>query len=168
MIVSPNALSCPQCGRLLVKPERVVEGTVVAASSKMSPISAEETAAEAVSGARPNRLARLRSRSTALGALARFVQDAWNEPVVRVAASAALIAIGERLADRLAGADRGQRASRHEHAAPSQRKSQDVTQNTSEDQSVVPYSYPGELADRGYVGGMIETLIIIRRTIRRR
>jgi hypothetical protein len=172
MIVSLNALSCPDCGRLLVEPERVVEGTVVAASSHPSPISVEEAAAEAIPDARPNRLARLRTRSTALGALARFVQDAWNEPVVRVAASAALIAIGERLADRLAGADRGRRASRREHAAPSQYKRQDATQSmrqgASEDRSVIPYTYPGELADRGYVGGMIETLIIIRRTIRRR
>jgi hypothetical protein len=168
MIVSPNALSCPQCGGLLVEPERVVDGTVVAASSEASPISVEEATAEAVSDARPNRLARLGSRSTAIGALARFVQDAWNEPVVRVAASAALIAIGERLADRLAGADRARRASRREHAAPSQFRSQDTTQSTSADRSVIPYTYPGELADRGYVGGMIETIIILRRTIRRR
>ena len=168
MIVSPNAVSCPQCGRLLVEPERVVDGTVVATSSEGSPIYVEEAAAEAVSDTRPNRLARLRSRSTVFGSLARFVQDAWNEPVVRVAASAALIAIGERLADRLAGADRGRRASRQEYAASSQYKSQDAPQDTSEDRSVVPYTHPGELADRGYVGGMIETIIILRRTIRRR
>ena len=87
---------------------------------------------------------------------------------MRVAASAALIAIGERLADRLADADRRRRATRQEYAASSQHKGQDAAQSASEDRSVVPYAHPGELADRGYVGGVIETLIIIRRTIRSR
>jgi hypothetical protein len=104
-----------------------------------------------------------------IGALARFAQDAWNEPVVRVAAGAALIALGERLADRLAGAEHGRRSSVREDASPApQYDSPTTAPNTSGDRRLIPYTHPGELADRGYVGGMIETLIIIRRTIRRR
>ena len=109
MIVSPNAVSCPACGRLLVAPEQVVEGTVVVSSSTTIPIPDTDATTASVPDERPNRLARQRPRATIIGSLARFVQDAWNEPVVRVAASAALIALGERLADRLAGAERGRR-----------------------------------------------------------
>jgi hypothetical protein len=171
MIVSPNAVSCPECGRILLEPERVVDGTVVASSvSASAPIYDAEDTATSVSGARPNRLARQRPRATIIGSLARFAQDAWNEPVVRVAASAALIAIGERLADRLVGADRGRRTTAREHMAPSapQYEPRATTQNASGDRSLAPYTHPGELADRGYVGGVIETIIIIRRTLRRR
>jgi hypothetical protein len=172
--IAPDALSCPACGRLLVAPERVVEGAVVASSASASlpvsePVSETEDTTAGVSSARPNRLARRRPRATLIGALARFAQDAWNEPVVRVAAGAALIALGERLADRLAGAERGRRSSVREDASPApQSDSRTTAPNTSGDRRLIPYTHPGELADRGYVGGMIETLIIIRRTIRRR
>src|SRR5262249_41652264 len=147
-----------------------VEGTVVASSAGASiPVSGVEDTTAGVSNARPNRLARRRPRATAIGALARFAQDAWNEPVVRVAAGAALIALGERLADRLAGSNRGRRASMREDASPApQYDSRTTAPNTSGDRRLVPYAHPGEAADRGYVGGVIETLIIIRRTIRRR
>jgi len=104
-----------------------------------------------------------------ISSLARFAQDAWNEPVVRVAASAALIALGERLADRLIGTDRGRRTSAREYSPPApQYEPHATTPSASGDRSLVPYTHPGELADRGYVGGMIETIIIIRRTLRRR
>jgi hypothetical protein len=167
--ISPDAPSCPACGHLLVAPEQVVEGTVVASSSTSTPVYDAEDTATSVTGARPNRLARRRPRTTVIGSLARFVQDAWNEPVVRVAASAALIALGERLADRLAGAERGRRATTRERTQPAPHYEQPATaQNASGDRSLVPYTHPGELADRGYVGGMIETIIIIRRTLRRR
>jgi hypothetical protein len=169
MIVSPNAVSCPECGRLLVAPEQVVEGTVVVSSSTTIPIPDTDATTASVPDERPNRLARQRPRATIIGSLARFAQDAWNEPVVRVAASAALIALGERLADRLAGAERGRRTSVREHApsAP-EHKPRATSQNAGGDRSLVPYTHPGELADRGYVGGVIETIIIIRRTLRRR
>jgi hypothetical protein len=171
--IAPDALSCPACGRLLVAPERVVEGTVVASSASASlPASETEDTTASVSSARPNRLARQRPRATLIGALARFAQDAWNEPVVRVAAGAALIALGERLADRLAGSDRGRRASVREPAPHVMRHDSGATApDSTGDRSLIPYTHhthPGELADRGYVGGVIETLIIIRRTIRRR
>jgi hypothetical protein len=122
-----------------------------------------------ISNERPNRLARRRPRATVIGSLARFAQDAWNEPVVRVAASAALLALGERLVDRLTGAERGRRATTREQTqrAPLY-EHQATSQNASGDRSLVPYAHPGELADRGYVGSMIETIIIIRRTLRRR
>ncbi|HEY7020778.1 MAG TPA: zinc ribbon domain-containing protein [Ktedonobacterales bacterium] len=167
--ISPGALSCPACGRLLVAPEQVVEGTVVASSSTPIPIHDTDATTVSVPDERHNRLARRRPRATIIGSLARFAQDAWNEPVVRVAASAALIALGERLADRLAGTDRGRRASVREHApsAP-QHEPRATPQNTNGDRSLVPYTHPGELADRGYVGNVIETIIIIRRTLRRR
>lgn len=170
MIVSPSAASCPECGRLLVEPERVVEGTVVASSvSGSAPVYDPETTTSSVAGGRPNRLARRRARPSVIGSLARFAQDAWNEPVVRVAAGAALLALGERLADRLAGAERGRRATTREHTPPASRHEQGATpQDASGDRSLVPYTHPGEVADRGYVGGMIETIIIIRRTLRRR
>jgi hypothetical protein len=168
--ISPDAPSCPACGRLLVAPERVVEGTVVASSTASSvPIYNEEVASASGTGAQRNRLARRRPRATVIGSLARFAQDAWNEPVVRMAAGAALLALGERLADRLAGAERGRRAPAREYAPPPpQFDSRANGQNASGDRSLVPYTHPGELADRGYVGSVIETLIIIRRTIRRR
>jgi hypothetical protein len=103
-----------------------------------------------------------------IGSLARFAQEAWNEPVVRVAAGAALLALGERLADRLAGADRERRATRgRTHPAP-QYEQRATPLTATEDRSLVPYTHPGELADRGYVGGVIETIIIIQRTLRRR
>jgi hypothetical protein len=170
MIVSQYAVSCPECGRLLVAPERVVEGTVVASSvSASAPIYDAEATTTSAAGARPNRLTRQRPRSTVISSLARFAQDAWNEPVVRVAASAALIALGERLADRFAGTGRGRRTSAREYAPPpSQRQDHDATQNVGKERSLVPYAHPGELADRGYVGNMIETIIVIRRTLRRR
>jgi hypothetical protein len=170
MIVSPNVVSCPECGRLLVAPDRVVDGTVVASSVNASaPIYDAEDTATNTFDARPNRLARQHPRATVIGSLARFVQDAWNEPVVRVAASAALLALGERLADRLAGAERGRRTSvrEHEPTAP-QYEPRATPLNTSGDRSLAPYTHPGELADRGYVGSMIETIIIVRRTLRRR
>ncbi len=168
--VSSDALSCPACGRLLVAPERVVDGAVVASSTSVPvPLYDAEGTSANISGARPNRLARRRPRTTVIGSLARFAQEAWNEPVVRVAAGAALLALGERLADRLAGAERGRRATTHEPAQPvTPYEQQAPAQDASGDRSLVPYAHPGELADRGYVGGMIETLIIIRRTIRRR
>jgi hypothetical protein len=104
-----------------------------------------------------------------IGSLARFVLEAWNEPVVRVAAGAALLALGERLADRLTGADHGRRASTREYTQSSpQRNSPDTVRQASEDRSLVPYSHPGEVADRGYIGSVVETIIIIRRTWRRR
>jgi hypothetical protein len=103
-----------------------------------------------------------------ISSLARFAQHAWNEPVVRVAASAALIALGERLADRFAGTGRGRRTSAREYAPPPQRQHHDAAQNVGEDRSLVPYTHPGELADRGYVGNVIETIIVIRRTLHRR
>jgi hypothetical protein len=170
MIVSPNAVSCPECGRLLVEPTRVVEGTVAASSvSASAPIYDADDTVTGVSGARPNRLARQHPRATIVSSLARFAQDAWNEPVVRVAASAALIALGERLADRLAGAGRGQRTSVREHASSApQYEPRATPQHTNGDRSLTPYTHPGELADRGYVGSVIETIIIIRRTLRRR
>ena len=169
MIVSQNAVSCPECGRLL-EPDRVVDGTVVASSvSASAPIYDAEDTATNIFDARPNRLARRRPRATVIGSLARFAQDAWNEPVVRVAASAALLALGERLVDRLAGAERGRRATTREQTQPAPHYEQQATSQTaSGDRSLVPYTHPGELADRGYVGGMIETIIIIRRTLRRR
>ena len=148
-----------------------MEGTVVASSSDAHPRSTttEATTAELFLTTRPNRLARLRSRATIIGSLARFAQDAWNEPVVRVAASAALLALGERLVDRLGGAEHGRRATTREQTQPASRyEHQATTQNTSGDRSLVPYTHPGELADRGYVGSVIETIIIIRRTLRRR
>jgi hypothetical protein len=167
--ISPDALSCPACGRILLEPEQVVEGTVVASTSTPIPIHDTEIATASVPDERPNRLARQRPRTTVISSLARFVQDAWNEPVVRVAASAALIAIGERLADRLAGAERGRRTSVREHApSASQNEPRATTQNTNGDRSLAPYTHRGELADRGYVGSVIETIIIIRRTLRRR
>jgi hypothetical protein len=167
--ISPNAVSCPECGRLLVAPERVVDGAVVASSSLPFPIPDTDTTTASVPDERPNRLARRRPRATVIGSLARFVQDAWNEPVVRVAASAALIAIGERLADRLGGAERGRRATIREQTQPTPHYDHQATsQNASGDRSLVPYTHPGELADRGYVGSVIETIIIIRRTLRRR
>jgi hypothetical protein len=167
--IPPDALSCPVCRCLLVAPEQVVEGTVVASSSTPIPLHDAETATTSVPDERPNRLARRRPRATVIGSLARFAQDAWNEPVVRVAASAALLALGERLVDRLAGAERGRRATTREPTQPASRYEQQATsQNASGDRSLVPYTHPGELADRGYVGGMIETIIIIRRTLRRR
>jgi hypothetical protein len=163
--IPPDALSCPVCRCLLVAPEQVVEGTVVASSSTPIPLHDAETATTSVPDERPNRLARRRPRATVIGSLARFAQDAWNEPVVRVAASAALLA----LVDRLAGAERGRRATTREPTQPASRYEQQATsQNASGDRSLVPYTHPGELADRGYVGGMIETIIIIRRTLRRR
>jgi hypothetical protein len=170
MIVSQNAVSCPECGRLLVAPDRVVDGTVVASSVSVSaPIYDAETTTANASSARPSRLTRQRPRATVISSLARFVQDAWNEPVVRVAASAALIALGERLADRFAGTGRGRRTSAREYAPPPpQYDSRGATQNAGEDRSLVPYTHPGELADRGYVGNVIETIIVIRRTLRRR
>jgi hypothetical protein len=169
MIVSQNAVSCPECGRVLVAPERVVEGTVVASSSSASiPVSESEVTTTDVSSERRNRLARQRPHVSVIGALARFVQEAWNEPVVRVAAGAALLALGERLADRLTGADRGRRASTREYTQSSpQRNSPDTARQASEDRSLVPYSHPGEVADRGYIGSVVETIIIIRRTLRR-
>jgi hypothetical protein len=167
--IPPDALSCPVCGCLLVAAEQVVEGTVVASSSTPIPIPDTETATTSVPDERPNRLARRRPRATVIGSLARFAQDAWNEPVVRVAASAALLALGERLVDRLAGAERGRRATTRAQTQPAPRYEQQTTsQNAGGDRSLVPYTHPGELADRGYVGGMIETIIIIRRTLRRR
>jgi hypothetical protein len=167
--ISPDALSCSACGRLLVAPEQVVEGAVVASSSTPIPIHDTDAITASVPDERPNRLARRRPRTTVIGSLARFVQDAWNEPVVRVAASAALIAIGERLADRLAGAERGRRATTREQTQPVPHYERQATsQNASGDRSLIPYTHPGELADRGYVGSMIETIIIIRRTLRRR
>ena len=169
MIVSPNAVSCPECGRLLVAPEQVVEGTVVVSSSTTIPIPDTDATTASVPDERPNRLARRRPRATIIGSLARFAQDAWNEPVVRVAASAALLALGERLVDRLAGAEHGRRATTREQTQPAPRyEHQATSQNASGDRSLVPYTHPGELADRGYVGGVIETIIIIRRTLRRR
>ena len=167
--ISPDALSCPACGRLLVAPEQVVEGTVVVSSSTTIPIPDTDATTASVPNERPNRLARRRPRATIIGSLARFVQDAWNEPVVRVAASAALLALGERLVDQLGGAERERRATTHEQTQPTPRyEHQATTQNASGDRSLVPYTHPGELADRGYVGGVIETIIIIRRTLRRR
>jgi len=169
MIVSPNTVSCPECGRLLVAPEQVVEGTVVASSSTPFPIPDTEATTASVANERPNRLARRRPRATIIGSLARFAQDAWNEPVVRVAASAALLALGERLVDRLGGAERERRATTREQTQPAPHYEHHATpQNASGDRSLVPYTHPGELANRGYVGGMIETIIIIRRTLRRR
>lgn len=168
--LAPGAFSCPACGRLLVAPEQVVEGTIVA-SSASAPLPLHEADAGNlhVSGGRRNRLARRRPRPTVIGSLARFAQDAWNEPVVRVAAGAALLALGERLADRLAGADRERRTRVREQTSPApQYDAPATTQSANEDRRLAPYAHPGELADRGYVGSVIETLIIIRRTIRRR
>jgi hypothetical protein len=166
--ISPDALSCPSCGYLLA-PERVVEGAVVASSVTVSAPTVEtETTTSSVSGARPNRLARRRPRPTVIGSLARFAQEAWNEPVVRVAAGAALLALGERLADRLAGADRERRVSRRQTPPAPQYGEPATSPSAAEDRHLIPYTHPGELADRGYVGGMIETIIIIRRTLRRR
>jgi hypothetical protein len=167
--ISSDALSCVSCGRLLVAPEQVVEGTVVASSSTAIPIPDTDATTASIPDERPNRLARRRPRATIIGSLARFAQDAWNEPVVRVAASAALLALGERLVDRLASVERGRQTSVQEHApsAP-QYEARATSQTASGDRSLVPYTHPGELADRGYVGGVIETIIIIRRTLRRR
>ena len=73
--ISPDALSCPACGHLLVAPDRVVDGTVVASSvSEPAPIYDAETTTTSVSGARPNRLTRQRPRSTVISSLARFAQ----------------------------------------------------------------------------------------------
>jgi hypothetical protein len=146
-----------------------VEGTVIASSSTPFPIPDTDATTASVPNERPNRLARRSPRATVIGSLARFAQDAWNEPVVRVAASAALLALGERLVDRLGGAEHGRRATTREQTQPASRyEHQATTQNTSGDRSLVPYTHPGELADRGYVGSVIETIIIIRRTLRRR
>jgi hypothetical protein len=162
----PGALACPACGRLLVAPDRVVEGTITPSSTDTSGASPGEPTTVPLDAlyARRNRLTRQRSGPTLIGSLARFAQDAWNEPVVRMAAGAALLALGERLADRVRRESaRGQDApARRSHSAAGSR-------NANGDRSLVPYTHPGEIAeDRGYVGGVIETLIIVRRSLRRR